>query len=237
METPTPEPAKEAEEPTKRKRRQPKEKRAKKPRKKRRFLRFFVFVLLLGAVGLGVTYNLAKRGLVRLPQKPFLMPLYAKIGLKPTSRKVATAKAPDPLAEEKQKLNSMRESFQKEHEDWERLKQAQVQSEAEAKAKVLAEAEIKKQEAKRAEEEAKKTPPPSTIDPKSLARMAAVYEEMPIAKLSKIFAVLPDDEVIQLLRRMDEKKVAEVLAEEKPARAARFSLTLSKAPKETAGTK
>jgi len=189
---------------------------AKPKKKKRILLRIFVAGMFLGVLSLGIVYGLAKSGLVSLPANPALTPLYAKIGLKP--KQVAKTALPDPLSEEKHKLSVMRESLQKERDDWERLKQASAKKAQEAPTKAPAAVQ-------------------NSIDPKALARMAMVYEEMPIEKLSKIFALLPDDEVVQLLRRMEEKKVADILAAEKPVRAAHFSLVLSKSPKETASTK
>ena len=67
--------------------------------------------------------------------------------------------------------------------------------------------------------------------------MAAVYEQMPVDKLTKIFSLLPDAQVLALLRGMDEKKVAEILAALAPGRAARFTLALSRpVPPRTAST-
>ncbi len=193
---------------------------AKPKKKKRILLRIFVAGMFLGVISLGVVYGLAKFGLVRLPANPALTPLYAQIGLKPKrgAQQVAKAAQPDPLAEEKRKLSAMREALQKERDDWESLKQSNAKKAEEPTAKTTRSAQ-------------------NSVDPKALARMAMVYEEMPIEHLTKIFALLPDDQVIQLLRRMEEKKVADILAAEKPVRAARFSVILSQPPKETASAK
>lgn len=197
----------------------------KPKKKKRKLLRVLMAGMFLAAIALGGVYGLAKAGRISLPTNPKLAPLYAKIGLKPkhppsSASQVANKLETDPLADERRALSVMRESLQKEREDWERLKQAQEKKAAEPPPA------------------AKASPPPqNAIDPKALARMATIYEEMPVEKLNKIFTLLPDDEVIQLLRRMEEKKVADILAAEKPARAARLSLILSKSPKESASAK
>lgn len=187
----------------------------KPKRKKRRFLRFFLLFGMLGFMGLGVTYGLAKFGVIKLPQQPILTPLYARIGLKTPglpARTVARKPAPDPLATERKTLEAQRKTLQDERAEWEKQKQETAQREADAKTKV------------KAQESARK----DALDPKSLSRIAAIYEEMPTEKVSKILALLPDVQVIELLRRMDEKKVAEILGTEKPARAARLSITIAK---------
>jgi flagellar motility protein MotE (MotC chaperone) len=174
------------------------------PKRKRGGLKIVLVLFFLMGLGLGVTYALAKFGLVRLPQKPFLNPIYAKLGLNSPQLPARTAAPPpDPLAEERKRLAVQREALAKDREEWESQKQEQAKREAEAQ----------KQAAAKAQETAKKEK--DALDPKGLARMAAVYEEMPTAKVSKIFAVLPDNQLLQLLKRMDEKKVAEILAEEK----------------------
>ena len=68
----------------------------------------------------------------------------------------------------------------------------------------------------------------ATTDPRSLSRLAAIYEQMPAETANKIFTKLPDLEVIALLRKMDEKKVSQILAIVAPDRAARLTLALSK---------
>lgn len=197
----------------------------KTKKKKRKLLRVLMAGMFLAAIALGSVYGLAKAGRISLPTNPAIAPLYANIGLNPrqspaSARQVAGKSEIDPLAGERRALAVMRESLQKEREDWERLKQAQEKKSAELPPA------------------AKASPSPqNAIDPKALARMATIYEEMPVEKLNKIFTLLPDDEVIQLLRRMEEKKVADILAAEKPARAARLSLILSKSPKESASAK
>ena len=65
-------------------------------------------------------------------------------------------------------------------------------------------------------------------DPKSLSRLASGYEQMPPEKVMPIFSKLPDPQVIALLRRMDEKQVALILAIVPPERAARMTLALAK---------
>lgn len=185
----------------------------KPKRKKRGLFRLLLVMGMLTAVGLGVTYGLAKFGVIRLPQKPFLTPLYAKIGLKQSTKSttsVASKPAPDPLLNERKNLEEQRQNLQKEREEWEKQKQESAKREAEAKTQAQA------------------TPHKETLDPKNLSRIATIYEEMPTEKVSKILALLPDAQVIELLKRMDEKKVGEILATEKPARAARLSLTIAK---------
>jgi flagellar motility protein MotE (MotC chaperone) len=186
-----------------------------KKRKGRKILKLLFFMGFLGCLAFGVTYGLAKFGVVRLPQKPLLKPLYAKLGLNSPKlpARVTSTPLPDPLADERKKLQVARDSLAQERADWERQKAENAQREAERK----------KAEAKSAPTEKR-----DTTDPKALARLAAVYEEMPPQKVTKILAVLPDAQVIELLKRMDEKRVAELLGEEKPARAARLSLSLVK---------
>ncbi len=184
-----------------------------KKRKGRKFLKLLFCMGFLGCLAFGVTYGLAKFGLVRLPQQPLFKPMYAKLGLNSPKlpARVTSTPPPDPLADARKKLQVARDSLTQERADWERQKADNAQREAE------------RQKAKTQNTEKRET-----TDPKALARLAAVYEEMPPQKVTKILAVLPDTQVIELLKRMDEKRVAELLGEEKPARAARLSLSLIK---------
>lgn len=71
-------------------------------------------------------------------------------------------------------------------------------------------------------------PPVETLDTRSIARMAAIYDQMPPETVTRIFARLPDKQVIAMLRRMEEKQVAQILAIESPERAARLTLSLTR---------
>jgi hypothetical protein len=65
-------------------------------------------------------------------------------------------------------------------------------------------------------------------DPRNFARLATVYEQMPPESVTRIFAKLPADHVIGILRRMDEKKVGDILALLPPDRAAQVTEALSR---------
>lgn len=174
-----------------------------------------VILVPLLLVALGAAYGLAKLGIIPVQKiagnKKPLLKLFRTIGLKvePEKPKVAAAHpVVDPLASERKAILDQRFALEKERADW------QAQEEAKQKAAL---------NAKRAELSA-------LPDPKELTRLAAVYEQMPTDTMTKIFAKLPDDQVIALLRRMEEKKVADVLASVTPERAARLTLNLSHVP-------
>ena len=162
----------------------------------------------LAAIG-GIGYGLAKVGKIPVPNNPFLK----AIGLKPKVAPVAANVAKAPTAEEKaQKVIAEQQAqFTKEREEWQA---AAARKDKEAEVARVAQANAQP-------------------DPKNVARMAAVYEQMPLEAVTKIFALMPDDRALALLRKMDEKRVAEILAAEKPERAVRFTLALSKKIPET----
>ncbi|HLK56626.1 MAG TPA: hypothetical protein VKU00_08680 [Chthonomonadaceae bacterium] len=71
-------------------------------------------------------------------------------------------------------------------------------------------------------------PQANAPDPKNLARMADVYNQMPAEAVTKIFDKMPDEQVIALLRRMDERQVAQVLAAIPPDHAAQITQALAR---------
>ena len=180
-----------------------------------KLVKLFLFVVFPLFLILGGAYGLAKVGVIpvkRLTAKnKAARTVVHLIGL--DSPKLPTvqvnsahaATAPDPLEGRRKELDAQKAAFEKQRADWENLRQVQAKTAA----------------AKAAEEQA-------AVDPKSLSRLAAIYEQMPAETANKIFTKLPDPEVIALLRKMDEKKVGQILAIVAPDRAARLTLTLSK---------
>ena len=180
-------------------------------------------LIVIVPLGLGVTYALAKFGVIPVQKiaakSPVVGKMLAKIGLNspklpaPVQASAASA-AIDPLEGEKKAIQAQRQALEDERTAWENDKKAQQKQ----------------------QETAKRTPQISALDPRSLARMASVYEGMPADTVTKIFAKLSDDQVIALLRKMEEKKVGQILAIQTPERAARFTLALShaEAPEHTA---
>ena len=168
------------------------------------------------ALVLGIGYGLAKAQIIpaqKMGEKSaalarVLMPL----GLYKTPPAKPAAGVPV-VSPEQQALNAQRDSLQKERADWEAQKQAQTKLEEQAKAD-------------KAKQDTTAAPP---VDPKEVARLASIYEQMSADNIVKIFAKMPDPQIIALLRRMDEKKVGEVLAAIPPERAAFFTLQLSRA--------
>jgi flagellar motility protein MotE (MotC chaperone) len=172
-----------------------------------------LFGLVPLALILGAAYGLAKIGLIKLPKNPQLYTVYKALKLPVPQKPVAAAKAPpaDPLAAEKRALATMRESLQKERVSWEQQKQSELR------------------DATRAQENAA-----AELDPRSISRLASVYDQMPPKSVAQIFMRLPETQVIALLRRMDEKQVAQILALERPERAARLTQTLARPASQTA---
>ena len=169
-------------------------------------LKIGLILLLPLALALGAAYGLAKIHVIKLPPNPALRPLWKAIGLKPPTvpaPAALAANAPDPLLEQKKALDAEKMKLAEERAALEESQQAQAKPTAPAAAD------------------------PNALDPRSVARMATVYEQMPTEKAVTIFAILPDAQALALLRGMDEKKVAEILAAEPPARAARFTLALA----------
>ena len=130
-----------------------------------------------------------------------------KMGL-PGQAAPGQAPAVAALSPEQQALKAQRDALDKERADWEAQKQAQAKVGA-AKPKSDA---------------------ASAPDPREIARLASIYEQMPSENVVKIFAKMPDPQTIALMRRMDEKKVSEILAAIAPERAAFFTQQLSHAP-------
>jgi flagellar motility protein MotE (MotC chaperone) len=112
--------------------------------------------------------------------------------------------APDPAESARKELDAQKAAFEKQRTEWEAQRQAA------------------------AKPAASKADAPPTVDAKSIARLATVYEGMPPDTANKIFTKLPDPEVIAILGQMDEKKVGLILAIVPPDRAARMTLALSK---------
>jgi hypothetical protein len=179
-----------------------------------KLIKVFLFVVFPLFLLLGGAYGLAKVGVIPIRQvaaknRPLRLALHL-IGLdtpKLPSVQVtpANAVAPDPLDSQRKALAEQRGALDKERTDWDVQRQAQIKTSA----------------AKTATEQ-------PVTDPKAIARLAAIYEQMPAETANKIFTKLPDPEVISLLRKMDEKKVSQILAIVPPDRAARMTLSLSK---------
>ena len=144
-------------------------------------------------------------GLYKAPLslKPGLPGLPGQPG-QPTGGQASVGAGPSP---EQQALKAQRNALDKERADWEAQKQAQAKLAEKPKTDVAA----------------------SMSDPREIARLSSIYEQMPAENVVKIFAKLPDPQTVALLRRMDEKKVGEVLAAIAPERAAFFTQQLSHA--------
>jgi flagellar motility protein MotE (MotC chaperone) len=169
-------------------------------------------LVLLGSA-LGVTWGLAKFGVIPVRQmaakNPKLQPVLKAIGLDTPKLPAATVAAvakPDPLAAEKKSIQAQRDQIEDERKKWEAQRQAQLRADSDSRAAVLR----------------------AQPDPKNLARMASVYEQMPADKVTIIFGKMRDDQVTALLRRMDEKRVGQILAAVTPERAARLTLALAR---------
>ena len=180
-------------------------------------LKFILFTVVLLALAVGVGFGLAKAQIIptqKMGEKnPALARALTPLGLyKVPAAKPATA-APV-ISPEQQALNAQRDSLQKERAAWETQKQAQAKAEEQAKAEKTKQAEAAAQPA---------------LDPREVARLASIYEQMSADNIVKIFAKMTDPQILALLRRMDEKKVGELLAAIPPERAAFFTLQLSRA--------
>ena len=181
-------------------------------------------IIIVVPMLLGICYGLAKVQVIptqKMGRKnPALAGILRPLGLfkTPPPAKPATVAAMSALSPEQQALKAQREALDKERAEWETQKQAQAKA------------------VEQANEKAKQAPTAAPLDPRETARMASIYEQMPSDAVIKIFAKLPDPQVIALMRRMDEKKVSEVLAALAPERAAFFTQTLSRAaaPERTA---
>ncbi|HZP81742.1 MAG TPA: hypothetical protein VFB21_08915 [Chthonomonadaceae bacterium] len=162
-------------------------------------------VIIVGAV-----YGLAKVGVVpvsKLAQKNKALGTALKaVGLyhplKPAAPKVTLTAAADPLAEEKKALEAQKAALAKERADFEAQRAAQKRGDS-------------------------ASPSGSGLDPKNVARLAAVYEQMPPEAVTRIFAKLPANQVLAIVRRMDEKQVGQILMLLPPERAAQMTQALS----------
>lgn len=184
-------------------------------------MKIAVAVLMPLVVIVGAMYGLAKIGVLpvgRFAEKNKALGTVLKMaGLyRPRPRAVqSAAPAPDPLAGEKKELAAQRAALEQERAA------LQAQREAQQRPQPVA------QTAER----------PAPPDPKNIARLASVYEQMPPETVTRIFAKLPNDQVIALLHRMDEKQVGQILALLAPDRAARLTVELAQpAPDSTPRT-
>lgn len=168
------------------------------------------------AIILGGVYGAAKFGVIPVNKyaksNKMVAATLKKIGLYKEPKKanaitLTPASAPDdPLADQKKQLDSQRTALNDE------------------RASMEAEFAQGRRDKQRAAEKAAEAAP----DPKNVARLATVYEQMPSDAMAKIFSKLPDDQVIALLQRMDEKPVSQFLAAVAPERAARLTTALSR---------
>lgn len=159
-------------------------------------------VLIAGGV-----YGLAKVGIVPVETltggNPALLKICKAMGLKPS--KPVKVNKPAPLTPAvPDRVAQQKSAFDKERADM----QAQIDALRSAQAK-------------------KAVATSAALDPKNIARLATVYEGMSPETVTKIFAKLPDDEVIAILRRMDEKKVGQILAAVTPEHAASLTQALA----------
>jgi flagellar motility protein MotE (MotC chaperone) len=177
----------------------------------------------LPVLALGVTWGLAKFNVIpvrKMAEKnPKILPVLKALKLDspqlPARSGSAVAAQPDPLEGEKKALQAQRDTLEDERKKWEAQRQSQLRQEADSRAAALR----------------------AAPDPKNIARMASVYEQMPAETVTLIFGKMRDDQVIALLRRMDEKQVGQVLAAMAPDRAARLTLALTRpAPDRIAST-
>ena len=170
-------------------------------------LKLVLILMVPLALVLGGAYGLAKIGAIPLPKAKAWQPVWKVLGLAkpkpgiPAAGKNVTATANADAAK----------------------KAADEQQQAAADAKQQAADEQQAREKAAAYRAAQ-----NAVDPKNIARLAAIYEEMPTENVAKILELLPDAQVLALLRSMDEKKVADILAANKPERAARLTLALSR---------
>jgi hypothetical protein len=175
-------------------------------------LKITLLVLLPLLLLAGVAYGLAKFGVLPVrslaKKNPALGSMLRIVGLdspKLPAVQVQTAPAADsPQDTEKKALAAQRVQLEKERTAFEAQKNAPAKP-----------------------AQGKPDDPTTPSDPRELARLASVYEQMPPEAVTRIFAKLPDTQVIALLRRMEEKQVAQILAIVPPDRAAHFTLTLA----------
>ncbi len=185
-------------------------------------------LVLIGVVPLalllGVSYGLAKVQIIPTQKLGLKNPALGRVlhivglykappplkpGLpgQPGQPLASQASVPAGPTPEQQALKAQRDALDKERADWEAQKQAQAKAVEKPKTDAAAFAP----------------------DPREIARLASIYEQMPAENVVKIFAKLPDPQTVALMRRMDEKKVGEILAAIAPERAAFFTQQLSHA--------
>ncbi|MCS6775438.1 MAG: hypothetical protein RMJ43_04520 [Chloroherpetonaceae bacterium] len=180
-----------------------------------------LLVLGIPVIALPVLWGLARFNVIPVRrmagQNPALRPVLRALALDTPALPAPPGQAPvrpDPLEGERKALQAQREALAEERRQWEAQRQRQLREAAAARAAAL-----------RAEP-----------DPKSLSRLAAIYEQMPAAAVTRILSRMRDDYVVALLQRMDEKQVAQVLAAIPPERAVRLTVALSRPPVRTAST-
>jgi hypothetical protein len=175
-------------------------------------IKIVLYIFLPLFLVIGVAYGLAKIGVLPVrslaKRSPALGSALKMVGLDspqlPARQVPATPAADSPQEHEKKALAAQRAQLEKERAEFEAQKATPA-----------------KQARDRADD------PNAPADPKELARLASVYEQMPPEAVTKIFAKLPDPQVIGLLRRMDEKQVGQILAIVPPDRAAHITLSLA----------
>ncbi len=159
---------------------------------------------------LGGVYGLAKVGIIpvaKLAEKnKALRPILKLVGLyhpsKPGNKALVPASLVKPAAPAPDPLASERAALEQERAALQAQREAQQRAQADAQA--------------------------AQPDPANVARLATVYEQMPPESVTRIFAKLPADHVIAILRRMDEKKVSAILVLLPPDRAAQVTESLSR---------
>jgi len=178
-------------------------------------IKIALFTIVPLALILGVSYGLAKVQIIPTQnmgnQNPAMAGVLKSIGLyKTPAAKLAAADVKPTQSPEQLALQAQRDALDKERAAWEAQKEAQTKMAEKTKKEALA----------------------ALPDPTAVARMAAIYEQMPSDNVVKIFAKLPDPQAVALMRRMEEKKVSEILAAITPERAAFFTQQLSHTPQE-----
>lgn len=169
---------------------------------------------LLGVAALlGVVYGLAFFGIIPVQKmagkSPVLASALTKLHLakaKKPGHTPAPSAAPDP---EQQALNAQKKKLAAD--------QAQLE---------------KDRTAFEAQKQQPPTPPDGSAPPASsldnAAKLGAIYATMSADDLARIFGKLPDPDVIQSLRQLDEKKAGQVLAALPADRAARLTRRMSR---------
>lgn len=170
----------------------------------------FVFGLLTLIIVLGVVYGLAFFGIIPVQKMADKSPALAQallplhlIKAKGRSQLPIMAAAPSPqqqaLDAQKKQLDADRAQLDKDRGDWEAQK--------------------------------RQAAAPATSDgtplPDNAAKLNAIYAAMAPDDLSRIFAKVPDTDVITALTQMDEKKAGKILAALPADRSARLTRQMS----------